>query len=117
MISELNNYQFKLVKINNDFIWHKHDDTDEAFIVIEGKMFIELRNETVEINEGEMIVIPKGTEHKPYSKKETKVSILKEKNLETQMIEVYNQALKEFERGDVIYAGKKFSEVELLYPL
>ena len=51
VISELNNYQFKLVKINNDFIWHKHDDTDEAFIVIEGKMFIELRNETVEINE------------------------------------------------------------------
>ena len=50
------------------------------------------------------------------SKKETKVSILKEKNLETQMIEVYNQALKEFERGDVIYAGKKFSEAELLYP-
>ena len=50
------------------------------------------------------------------SKKEEKVSILKEKNLETQMIEVYNQAMDEFERGDVIYAGKKFSEVELLYP-
>ena len=50
------------------------------------------------------------------SKKEEKVTILKEKNLETQMIEVYNQALKEFERGDVIYAGKKFSEAELLYP-
>ena len=50
------------------------------------------------------------------SKKDEKVTILKEKNLETQMIEVYNQALKEFERGDVIYAGKKFSEAELLYP-
>ena len=50
------------------------------------------------------------------SKKEEKVSILKEKNLETQMIEVYNQAMDEFERGDVIYAGKKFGEVELLYP-
>ncbi len=50
------------------------------------------------------------------SKKDEKVTILKEKNLETQMIEVYNQAMSEFERGDVIYAGKKFSEAELLYP-
>ncbi len=50
------------------------------------------------------------------SKKEEKNSILKEKNLETQMIETYNQAMKEFERGDVIFAGKKFSEAELLFP-
>ena len=50
------------------------------------------------------------------SKKEEKVTILKEKNLETQMIEVYNQAMTEFERGDVIFAGKKFNEAELLYP-
>tara|TARA_B100000674_G_C37697756_1_gene849078 strand:+ start:70 stop:906 length:837 start_codon:yes stop_codon:yes gene_type:complete len=50
------------------------------------------------------------------SKKDEKVTIIKEKNLETQMIEVYNQAMKEFERGDVIYAGKKFAEAELLYP-
>ena len=50
------------------------------------------------------------------SKKNEKITVLKEKNLETQMIEVYNQAMKEFERGDVIYAGKKFTEAELLYP-
>ena len=50
------------------------------------------------------------------SKKEQEVTTLKEKNLETQMIEVYNQAMQELERGDVIYAGKKFSEAELLYP-
>ena len=50
------------------------------------------------------------------SGKEEKVSVLKEKNLETQMIEVYSEAMSEFERGDVIYAGKKFSEAELLYP-
>ena len=50
------------------------------------------------------------------SKKEDKVTVLQEKNLETQMIEVYNQAIEEFEKGDVIYAAKKFSEVELLYP-
>ncbi len=50
------------------------------------------------------------------SKKEDNITVLKEKNLETQMIEVYNQAIEEFEKGDVIYAAKKFSEVELLYP-
>ena len=50
------------------------------------------------------------------SKKEDNITVLKEKNLETQMIEVYNQAFEEFEKGDVIYAAKKFSEVELLYP-
>ncbi len=50
------------------------------------------------------------------TKKEKKVEVLKEKNLETQMIEVYNQAIAELERGDVIYAGKKFSEAEMLYP-
>ena len=50
------------------------------------------------------------------SKKEEKVTVIKEKNLETQMIEVYNQAMAEFERGDVLFAGKKFGEAELLYP-
>ena len=61
VIAELNNYQFKLVKIQNDFVWHKHDDTDEVFIILKGKIFIEFENETVELNEGEMIVVPKGT--------------------------------------------------------
>ena len=50
------------------------------------------------------------------SKKEEKITVLKEKNLETQMIEVYNQGMEEFKKGDVIYAGKKFGEAELLYP-
>ena len=81
VVAEMNDYQVKLAKISGEFIWHKHDDTDEAFIVIEGKMFIELRNETIEINEGEMIVIPKGTEHKPFSKKETKVMIIEPKGV------------------------------------
>ena len=50
VIAEMNDYQFKLVKIKDDFIWHKHDDTDEVFIVMEGQIFIEFENETVEIN-------------------------------------------------------------------
>ena len=59
VIAEMNDYQFKLVKIEKDFIWHQHEDTDEVFIVIEGKIFIEFEDETMEINEGEMIVVPK----------------------------------------------------------
>ncbi len=76
VIAQMNDYQFKLVKIENDFTWHKHDDTDEVFIVLEGQIFIEFENETVEINEGEMIVVPIGTKHKPYAKKEAKIMLV-----------------------------------------
>ena len=67
VIAEMNDYQFKLVKIKGDFVWHHHDDTDEVFIVIEGSMKIEFENETVELNEGDMYVVPKGVEHNPYA--------------------------------------------------
>ena len=67
VIAELNDYQFKLVKIQGEFVWHNHPDTDEVFIVIEGTMNIEFENETVQLTEGEMLVVPKGIEHKPYA--------------------------------------------------
>ena len=54
----MNDYQFKLVKIKGDFVWHDHADTDEVFIVLEGKMTIEFEDETVELNEGDMYVVP-----------------------------------------------------------
>ena len=76
IIAEMNDYQFKLVKIKNDFIWHQHEDTDEVFIVIEGKIGIEFENETIEINEGEMIVVPKGKKHRPFAKKEAKIMLI-----------------------------------------
>ena len=77
----MNDYQFKLVKIQGEFIWHSHEDTDEVFIVIEGKMFIEFENETVELNEGEMYVVPKGVQHKPFAKNECKVMIVEPKGV------------------------------------
>ena len=76
IIAEMNNYQFKLVKIEGDFIWHNHADTDETFIVLEGSMFIELEDEIVELNEGEMCVVPKGVNHKPYAIEECKVMLV-----------------------------------------
>ena len=76
VIAEMNDYQFKLVKIKDDFIWHKHDDTDEVFIVLDGSIFIEFENETIQINQGEMIVVPKGVKHKPYANKEAKIMLV-----------------------------------------
>ena len=76
VIAELNDYQFKLVKIKDDFVWHNHEHTDEAFIVIEGKIFIEFENRTEEINKGEMIIVPKGMNHRPFAKNEAKIMII-----------------------------------------
>ena len=81
VIAEMNDYQFKLVKIEGDFVWHNHDDTDEVFIVIEGSMKIEFENETVELNEGEMFVVPKGVEHKPYAEKECKLMLVEPRDV------------------------------------
>ena len=76
VIAEMNDYQFKLVKIQGEFVWHNHDDTDETFIVIEGEMKIEFENETVELSEGDMFVVPKGVEHKPWAENECKIMII-----------------------------------------
>ena len=81
IIAEMNDYQFKLVKIKNEFIWHQHEHTDEVFIVIEGKIGIEFENETIEINEGEMIVIPKGKQHRPFAKQEAKIMLIEPRSV------------------------------------
>ena len=81
VIAEMNDYQFKLVKIQGEFVWHNHSDTDEVFIVIEGSMKIEVDEETVELNEGEMYVVPKGVQHKPYAENECKVMLVEPKGV------------------------------------
>ncbi len=76
IIAKMNNYEFKIVKFKGDFIWHKHEDTDETFIVLEGMMTMNLMDRKIEVNKGEMIVIPKGIEHKPSSLKEYKALLI-----------------------------------------
>ena len=76
VIAEMNDYQFKLVKIKDDFDWHSHKDTDEVFIVINGNMRIDFRDQSVELSKGEMLVVPKGVDHKPYSDEECEVMIV-----------------------------------------
>jgi mannose-6-phosphate isomerase-like protein (cupin superfamily) len=81
VIAEMNDYQFKLAKIKNDFIWHSHEDTDETFIVIEGKIYIEFEDEAVELSEGEMIVVPKGKKHRPFADKEAKIMLIEPRGI------------------------------------
>ena len=76
VIAEMNDYQFKLVKIKGQFTRHDHNDTDEVFIVIEGSMGIEFKDRTVKLNDGEMIVVKKAEQHKPFAIEECKVLII-----------------------------------------
>jgi mannose-6-phosphate isomerase-like protein (cupin superfamily) len=76
VIAEMNDYQFKLVRLQGEFIWHDHKDTDETFIVIEGVLRIDFRDGAVHLAPGEMFVIPKGVEHKPYAESEVRVLLI-----------------------------------------
>ncbi len=76
VIAEMNDYQFKVVKLAGDFIWHEHQDTDETFIVIEGTLRIDFRDGAVDVAAGEMFVVPKGVEHKPYARDEVKLLLI-----------------------------------------
>src|SRR5215468_5589563 len=76
VIAEMNDYQFKLVKLQGDFIWHDHKETDETFIVMEGVLRIDFRDSAVHVSAGEMFVVPKGVEHKPYAEREVKLLLI-----------------------------------------
>lgn len=76
IIARMNNYHFKVVKFQGEFVWHKHDDTDEVFIAIDGEMSIAFRDGSVKLKAGEMFVVPRGTEHKPFAEKECKVMLV-----------------------------------------
>ena len=82
VIAEMNEYQFKLVKIEGVFVWHEHQDTDEAFIVIEGSMRIDFDDgSSVELDEGEMYVVPRGVRHRPCAESECKVMLVEPKGV------------------------------------
>jgi len=76
IIAEMNDYQFKLVRIQGEFVWHKHPATDETFIVLEGELRIDFRDGEVVQNAGEMFVVPAGVEHKPCAENEVKMLLI-----------------------------------------
>jgi mannose-6-phosphate isomerase-like protein (cupin superfamily) len=76
IIAQMNDYHFKLAKIKGEFIWHSHPETDEVFIVIKGSLTIDLREGEVLLKEGEMYVVPRGVEHKPFAQQECQILLV-----------------------------------------
>ena len=76
IVARMNDYEFKLVKLQGDFTWHDHKDTDEVFLVIHGSMSIEVRDRTVTLREGELFVVPKGVEHCPHAVQECHILLI-----------------------------------------
>jgi mannose-6-phosphate isomerase-like protein (cupin superfamily) len=76
IIAQLNDYHFKLAKVEGEFVWHDHPETDEVFIVVKGQLDILFRDGKVSLSEGEMFVVPKGMEHKPVAENECHILLI-----------------------------------------
>jgi mannose-6-phosphate isomerase-like protein (cupin superfamily) len=78
-VARLNEYDIMLVKVKGEFVWHKHDDTDDFFLVLEGTVEIRLRDRTVTLSPGELFVVPRGVEHQPYAAGEASLLVIEPK--------------------------------------
>ncbi|WP_269504823.1 cupin domain-containing protein [Burkholderia sp. IMCC1007] len=81
VVAEMNDYQFKVVKLEGEFVWHRHADTDETFIVLDGILRIDVRggphgDDSIELRAGQMAVVPKGVEHRPCAQGEVKLLLI-----------------------------------------
>ena len=76
IIASVDDFDIKIVRIEGEFVWHKHDDEDEMFLVIDGAFDMHFRDNVVHLDQGEMIVVPRGTEHKPVADNECRVMVL-----------------------------------------
>jgi mannose-6-phosphate isomerase-like protein (cupin superfamily) len=81
VIAEMNDYQFKVVRLQGDFVWHDHKDTDETFLVLDGHLRIDFRDGAVHLGPGEMFVVPKGVEHKPWAEQEVQLMLIEPRGL------------------------------------
>ena len=79
IVGEINDSHVKLVKLKGEFVWHQHENEDEFFLVIKGKLLIKLRDGDVTLEEGEMVIIPRGVEHMPVAEDEVHVLLLEPK--------------------------------------
>jgi mannose-6-phosphate isomerase-like protein (cupin superfamily) len=76
VVAQMNDYQFKVARLQGDFIWHAHAETDEAFLVLDGQLRLDFRDGSVTLGSGELYVVPKGVEHKPYAEEEVKLLLI-----------------------------------------
>jgi mannose-6-phosphate isomerase-like protein (cupin superfamily) len=76
IVGELNDYKLVVVKVKDEFVWHKHDETDDFFLVIKGHLTIQLRDRDIELDEGELFVVPRGVEHCPRADAEAWVLLI-----------------------------------------
>jgi mannose-6-phosphate isomerase-like protein (cupin superfamily) len=75
-VAQLNQYDVMVVKLKGEFVWHKHDETDDFFLVLKGKLDIQLRERTVSLGPGEMFIVPKGVEHRPVAEEEVHLLLI-----------------------------------------
>ena len=75
-VAQLNNYDVMVVKVRDEFVWHKHDDTDDFFLVLKGALDIQLRDRVITLGPGEMFIVPKGVEHRPVARTETHLLLI-----------------------------------------
>ena len=76
IVGEVNDSYVKLAKLKGEFIWHKHDDTDDFFLVLKGNLDIELRDRTITLRPGQMYVVPRGVEHRPVAREEVHILLI-----------------------------------------
>lgn len=76
VVALLNDYEVKVVKVRGEFVWHQHDDTDELFLVLHGRLRIDLRDGSVELGPGQLHVVPRGVEHRPVAEEEAHALLL-----------------------------------------
>ncbi|MEH0022574.1 MAG: cupin domain-containing protein [Desulfobacter sp.] len=81
VIAEMNDIQFKVIKVQGEFVWHEHKDTDEVFMVFQGVLEIKFRDGSVSLSPGEMFVVPKGVAHKPVAEQECRVMVIEPKGV------------------------------------
>jgi len=82
IVARYNDNEVRLVKVEGEFVWHQHDDTDELFLVLDGELEMELRDRTVTLGPGELIVVPRGMEHRPCARKgEVKMLLMDPKDM------------------------------------
>jgi len=81
IVGELNDNHIKIFKAKGEFVWHKHEEDDEFFLVVKGKLKIKLRDREIILNEGEFFIVPKGVEHLPYAEEETHILLFETKRV------------------------------------